>query len=359
MKPGIYEIGFLKNIVGDAPSTKWRVLDCARPKALVVGAAGGLGRALSGRLTEDGWLVAKVTRDGSRGKQRVVLPNGETLLLTGDALKDAASLLDSGFAPDRIFCAQGRTGAVGSLDSFEPENVSSVRHAVALGAETKAGVVLAGTLSVFVSSTEAPPEGCEESFVFDDGFALNGGYAASKWVADEFVRRAGGCVVRLGLLVPKVPPENEFLDALARQWASASPRVPPSNAQSIVHDVTPTEEAARIMAELARKDECPGVVNCSGGPITLSEWFDFFENGIPTGAGGGKAGKALMRAALNRESLRRDSRLFNVDLFQSTGARFSKKKLSSLGVKTVSLEDAKERWRTRMELASNVKTRRP
>ena len=235
-----------------------------------------------------------------------------------------------------------------AVDAFAPRerlaaaNEQATRNVIASAAATGSRLVVASTLSVFVSS-DMGGERHETSLRDSPSRMLLGGYAQTKAVADMMVEdaRAAGldaCSVRLGLLVPETPSTidpRSFLDVLVRgvRLVGAVPEI----CEEALVDLTPVDQAAAAMVAIAMMRDMPGIVHYANpesasldmmtrmilgeDPEVLpnEEWRRLIDD-LPS------IQRALLEAAFEKTRFiagRCASRpLANADLFQSTGRTY-------------------------------------
>jgi nucleoside-diphosphate-sugar epimerase len=166
-------------------------------KALVTGATGFLGGALTRRLLADGVSVRTFVRPG----RQPAVPTDDVWV--GD-LRDARALRGAVEGVDVVFHAGARVSTTGSWEEFEATNVRATEELVRLA--TQSGVrrvVHVSSLSVY----GVPHDGAvvSEDSPYETGGAERGFYARSKLAADQVASNAiaSGApvvIVRPGLL---------------------------------------------------------------------------------------------------------------------------------------------------------------
>lgn len=183
-------------------------------KALVTGATGFLGAAVTARLRAGGVAVRALVRGGRRG----TAADEECV---GD-LCDADSLARAVDGVDWVVHAGARVSTAGAWEEFEAVNVRGtealIERALAAGVRR---IVHVSSLSVFAVGHDGAT--IEEDGAYEDAAEDRGGYARSKLAADQFAsaamrRGAPIAVVRPGLLFGpgRLPP-------LARRSAALGP----------------------------------------------------------------------------------------------------------------------------------------
>ncbi|HMR06968.1 MAG TPA: non-ribosomal peptide synthetase, partial [Polyangiaceae bacterium] len=250
--------------------------DPARAAWLVTGATGSVGAhvlaELLGRTTGPIACVVRAADEGV-GKARLERALSATGLSCGDeplarlrvVVGDVAvpyfGLSERRYAAlareiQAVFHCAGRVHAVESYERLRSANVLGTLEALRFCRSAMPKVFHhVSTLSVFVSTDRATG-----SFSADDALEatrwVRGGYAQSKWVAEQLVRSAPPAgpqaIYRLGLITPHsatgrgtaTDQLGHLIRGLARLGAV------PRGLGALAFDVTPVDVAAQILAEL-------------------------------------------------------------------------------------------------------------
>lgn len=182
-------------------------------KALVTGASGFLGRALTARLRAGGIQVRALVRSG-RGA------SVEADEISEGDVRDASSLRLAVAGTDWVFHAAARVSTGGAWEEFETVNVGGTRDVICLA--TEAGVrriVHVSSLGVYAVASDGAV--VSEEGPFEEASGERGYYARSKLEADRVALQAAAAgapvaVVRPGLLYGpgRVPPLGRRVIAL-------------------------------------------------------------------------------------------------------------------------------------------------
>ncbi|WP_395735896.1 AMP-binding protein [Prosthecobacter sp.] len=263
---------------------------------LIIGATGFLGTALLPRLSG---RVLAMSRGGTlRGDVRL-----ERFGWDEAQWQQRASEVDTVIhlaADVRLFAPYAE---------LEPTQVTGTLNVLRFCATGRAKTLhYASTLSVFVDAD--PPESCcREDDLRRDITQVHGGYAQTKWVAEQLVLQARDrglrtAVHRLGLLSLN----TETGRGPALDWLTlALPGLVhlPANAMQEC-DLTPVDYAARVMAHLIHRN-AEGIFHiASPKPVTQAE-FAALHTSQPSNAVSTLAGHSSHRS---------------LNLFKSTGVRF-------------------------------------
>ena len=250
--------------------------DPARAAWLVTGATGSVGAhvlaELLGRTTGPIACVVRAADEGA-GKARLERALSATGLscsdenlarlrvVVGDVALPHFGLSERRYAAlareiQAVFHCAGRVHAVESYERLRPANVLGTLEALRFCRSAIPKVFhYVSTLSVFVSTDRATG-----SFSADDALEatrwVRGGYAQSKWVAEQLVRSAPPAgpqaIYRLGLITPHsatgkgtaTDQLGHLIRGLARLGAV------PRGLGALSFDVTPVDAAAQILVEL-------------------------------------------------------------------------------------------------------------
>lgn len=330
---------------------------------VVLGGAGHLGFRLVADLLSDPVIagVTVVSRNPSSLLDRAKgeLPPAEALRLASDprlsfatadlSKDDAGRHLATGLSRNgvgRVFNLTAHVDAFAHRKRLDGPNVRSAHAAIDLARRLGAKLIHASTLSVFVSSNGSGED--TETWLGDDpDVLLYGGYAQSKAIAESAVAAAMTAdlpaqIVRLGLLVPDARsklPSGHFLRTFIHALSLMG--TIPDEAEEAEVDLTPTVQAARAMATIARSQETGIFHYANPKSCTLStvvrsaarqapkerplrvvesaKWRRTLADlpGIPA---------SILASAFQKTRFleRRASQLpvLNADLFQSTGRRY-------------------------------------
>ncbi|MBX3247508.1 MAG: AMP-binding protein [Myxococcales bacterium] len=235
----------------------------ARDTIVLTGATGFLGARLHRALRARGHQVLALVRAPSdeAARRRV---DGDAL--AADVAQPKLGLSSRAFdeLAARAACVvhlAAHVSLAASFESLAPANVEGTRQALALATRAGARFVYASTLSVFVASDR------DDAVFFERDDATQpcvvaGGYAQSKWVAEQIARRAEVpcAIVRYGLLTPdradfEVPP-NDWLTRFVRDLAARGACPAELADDEIAFDATPvdhaTEATVRLVEQRAR-----------------------------------------------------------------------------------------------------------
>jgi dTDP-4-dehydrorhamnose reductase len=219
-------------------------------RALVIGASGQVGGALSEALTGRGDVVL-----GTHG--RVPSPGTQPLDLTDGA---AVERVLSDFGPDWIFCA----GALTNVDYCEehPEEAERVnrdgpREAAWAAARIGAGFVFYSTDYVF--------DGTAGPYAEDDPARPLSAYGRTKWEGEQAVRDAAtrSLIVRTAVVYGPERQEKNFVYQLIRRCRAAERMAVPKDQLS---SPTHNRDLAAASVELAERG-ATGVWHVAGTTI--------------------------------------------------------------------------------------------
>lgn len=163
-------------------------------KVLVTGASGFLGVPLVARLRADGMAVRALVRPGKEAGIQA------DEVATGD-LRDEPSLARAVSGVDAVVHCGARVSTSGSWEEFEAVNVLATRRLIALAADAGVGrFVHVSSLSVY----GIPYDGAvvTEDGPFEEGVEERGGYARSKFLADQLAREAIATGARVTIVRP-------------------------------------------------------------------------------------------------------------------------------------------------------------
>jgi amino acid adenylation domain-containing protein/thioester reductase-like protein len=331
----------------------------------LTGATGFLGARLLVELLErsDARVTCLVRasdeREGRRRIEEAVSFHGLTLgadasrvaVLSGDLERPRMGLSEEAHrelagAIDAVVHCAARVNVLAPYEALREANVEGTRRALRLAALGPQRFVLASTLSVFVSADPCPSV-CREDEGLEGTGRVFGGYAQSKWAAEQLVREAElerTTIVRLGLLTGDTETgamsERDLFSLFCRGTAELG-CVPESLDARLALDVTPVDFAAAAMAELVLCRE-PGTFHLASAQSLGAEelvgslrdfgvsvdvvsdavWRARLANAAATSEGAA-ASLALTRAfggsAFGDAAFERQRPL---DLFQATGVRF-------------------------------------
>ncbi|RYE92083.1 MAG: hypothetical protein EOO75_07470, partial [Myxococcales bacterium] len=154
---------------------------------------------------------------------------------------------------DVLVHGAARLHLLAPLDGLRADNVGGTIEALRWRRDSGGVLHHVSTLSVLVA-TDHPDAVLDESSDPRDAGRVHGGYAQSKWQAEELVRGAGGGAIhRPGLLTGDRatgrPAPGCQLARLLRGLAALG-AVPAGDHDALRVDVTPVDHAARAMARL-------------------------------------------------------------------------------------------------------------
>ena len=243
---------------------------------------------------------------------------------------------------DAIVHCAARVDVLAPFEALREANVEGTRRALRLASAGPQRIVLASTLSVFVSA-EPCPRVCREEEGLEGTARVFGGYAQSKWVAEHLVREAGlerTTIVRLGLLTGDTATgamsERDLFSLFCRGTAELG-CVPESLDARLALDVTPVDFAAAAMAELVRSGESGTFHLASAESLSAADLvtalrdFGLRVDVVPDATwrarlasaaltGRGAAASLALTRAFGGGAFERQRPL---DLFQATGVRFA------------------------------------
>ncbi len=216
---------------------------------LLTGATGRVGRHVLARLLAEGFDVIALVR-------RAVSLDARVRICIGDLTEPRFGLDERAWSSlarevDAIVHAGARVSAIAGYDELRGPNVLGTAHVIELARTGRPKALHhLSTLSVFVDAEETPVRVRED----DDATslrAIRGGYAQSKWVSEQLVRRAGlsGSIVRLGLVASGI-------DDLAIRFVRAvagKGRVPTTIAEEAAIDLTAVDHVADALALLVKE----------------------------------------------------------------------------------------------------------
>lgn len=229
---------------------------------LLTGGTGMLGLQLlkSGDLSDRPVFVLVRGKSVEHGTERLERLLGARLgdkvrVLRGDLGLDGLGLDEKiirELAPlvSEVIHAAGAVDLVRSYASLRDVHVGGTGRVMEVAARLGARLHHVSTLSIFVES-DLPGGVIVEGQELEPSRRIFGGYAQSKWVADDLAQRfpQGGSVLRLGLLTAEegaAPP----MDQLSRVIRGASVLGAwPSERDACSFDVTPVSCAARLVVK--------------------------------------------------------------------------------------------------------------
>jgi thioester reductase-like protein len=269
---------------------------------LVTGASGFLGRALIRQLRAAGLRVIGMSRgEGLRGDVR--LPH------FGWDEDEWQRMIEE---VDTVFHLAAVVQLFAPYAALRESQVMGTRNVLHFCAEGRSKALhFASSLSVFVDADPLEPW-CREDDLRRDIQRVHGGYAQSKWVAEQLVLRAAEAglaawVHRLGLLSVDTKtgegPAHDWLTLALPGLRTADP--------SLEMDLTPVDHAARVMTALAQT-AAPGIYHIANPqPVTLAQLVEVNDLAQHSAA----ASLAAMRSS--KCSFHR-----SLDIFKTTGIRF-------------------------------------
>jgi amino acid adenylation domain-containing protein/thioester reductase-like protein len=269
---------------------------------LVTGAGGFLGRAVTAELKRRGLRVIEMNRSsGLRGDVR--LPRFGWDPEKWDSLADEV---------DTVFHLAAEVKLFAPYAALRESQVEGTLNVLRFCAERRPKALhFASSLSVFVDADPLVPL-CFEDDLRRDVERVHGGYAQSKWVAEQLVLRAReaglACWIhRLGLLAL----DSMTGDAPANDWLTLALPGLAAAARSLEMDLTPVDHAARVMVHLACTAPLGIFHIANPQPVTLARLMELSLD-------------APRSAAASLASMRATHRGFHrsLDLFKATGVRF-------------------------------------
>lgn len=222
-----------------------------RPTMLLTGATGGLGRALTQRLSQNFRLLSVQRRDsGSQG--------GVEEVLVGDLRAPRFGLSPGAWSElkDRTDIGFHLAAVLSSNAPFEEHLAVNVRPLLALS-ELTTTLHLASSLSVSLSLDPRPQRLTMKSLGSQDTVVV-GSYAQSKWIAERVWRQLAkrGICLRYGQLLG-APSPTHLLTLTARGLVELG-CYPYDLATSLWMDLTPTDFAVeRTLVALRSELEAP------------------------------------------------------------------------------------------------------
>ena len=336
----------------------------SQPKVLLVGATGRLGKACVQALDEQDieahYVLRPEAKNETLNEKRVIRAR-----IDGATEHCLTDLRASGFFPDIVICAQGQTGLTGEFAHYYWPNVQSVENLAKFSQQVGARMVSAGSLSVFVSQNSPPPEVCFECERLDSNdYRCIGAYTATKWIAERKLLSAKAAVLRLGWLVERASCNDLLAEVLSafltiKKTVSAAECTGPEAS----FDCLPVDAAAKALVRYALLDQYPGVMHMAGeSPISVEFLLETLKLNRPmnvcsahdfrlaTHALPAKQALLLNRAFL-RQDLHKFPKLFNFDLFQSSGTAFDCGKAESAGLVCPEMDQLTELIEHRVFLA--------
>jgi thioester reductase-like protein len=253
-------------------------LDKSKRGVLLTGSTGMLGLELlrSGELDDREVYALVRGRTAEHGTERLERLLGEPLspnvrVLRGDLGLpslglDASTMEELGSRVGEVIHAAGAVDLVRSYRSLREVHVVGTGRVMELAARLGARLHHVSTLSILVE-TDLPGGTIHEGTQLMPHRRVFGGYAQTKWVGDDLAQRypLGGSVLRLGLLTAS-PGPSEPLDQLSRVIRGAAEiGAWPMSRDGCGFDVTPVENAARLIVRLI--DDPAGN---SAGPVHLA-----------------------------------------------------------------------------------------
>ena len=315
---------------------------------VLTGGTGFFGAHVRAALAARGHAVLCLVRadDDAAARERVG---------SGDAWAADMERPDFGLAPERLRLLHRRARRIvhlaarvhltDPLEALAAPNVDGTRAAIALAAAAGAPLLYASTLSVFVASDRM-----DELFTEDDDATrpcrIAGGYAQSKWVAEQLVRAApvASCIVRYGLLTPdyltfRAPP-RDWLVRFVRELATTGRAPPALDTDALGFDCTPVDHAAAATVRLIEGDARGTVHVCGAAPVTSRRLLAAIREEVALGgAGGALDGAATMLGAARATDMERFARHRALDLFAASGVRFGDVRARSYGVVAPAVDD--------------------
>lgn len=236
---------------------------------LVTGAFGFLGTALRAALPSDLRVVGLGRRapDSARG----------TRVLLGDVTAprmglDARTWDELADTVDAVFHLAADVNLVKHYPALRAAHLGSLGPVLdLLRAGRPKRLHLASTLSVVACQTPRPEIAYERALEGD--FALDGGYAQSKWAAEHAVRAVPDAqIVRFGLLTGdartgRAAPHCHLMTCI--RGLRELGRIPETEEEVFV-DVTPVDYAAATFARIAASPDAGVFHVCGAAPLALS-----------------------------------------------------------------------------------------
>lgn len=317
-------------------------------QVVLTGATGFLGAQLRRALIARGYEVVSLVRAPSdeAARARVGGP-----AFAADVRRPRCGLSPADYAAcvasaGCVVHLAAQVSLVASFERLASVNVDGTAHALALASDAGAPFVYASTLSVFVASARPPQRALEDDDAMGVG-ALAGGYAQSKWVAEQRVRRAAvpSCILRYGLLTPELAQRSvapdDWLARFSREVLAAG-RIPPELEDArLAFDATPVDHAAEATARLVAAG-ARGVVHIAGAePVSARRLADALRAALPKSAAPGAAlGEARLLGAARAEGGPRFVRQRALDLFAASGWVFDDRRARGYGVVAPAVSDA-------------------
>jgi amino acid adenylation domain-containing protein/thioester reductase-like protein len=318
---------------------------------LVTGASGFLGGAVLGELLggTDCTVVCLVRGPETVERDRVMDSlhrngNGDMLaeacsrcrMIVGDVSQPHLGMGSSRWAElaeevDVVFHLAADICLFKPYYNLKATNVDGVRHILEFcRVGPRKRLHLASTLSVFVDADPGVAV-CLEDDLRQDVTQVHGGYAQSKWVAEQLVIKArintdlAASIYRFGLLTANTvtghAPRNDWLTMFLGNVGSENASADEQNRSRLVFDVTPVNHAARVMVWLAL--HAPDNIYHIAGerPVSLSDLAPAWAKFRQSNTGSSRTGDASHLASLRANAPDRFHR--SLDLFKATDVRFS------------------------------------
>jgi amino acid adenylation domain-containing protein/thioester reductase-like protein len=317
---------------------------------ILTGATGFLGARVRAALAARGHTVLSLVRatDDVTARERVG---------RGEAWAADIERPDFGLDTERLRLLQRRARLVvhlaarvhltDPLQALAPANVNGTRAAIALAATAGVPLLHASTLSVFVASDRT-----DVLFMEDDDATqpcrIAGGYAQSKWLAEQLVRAASvpSCIVRYGLLTPapvtfQAPP-RDWLVRFVREVAAMGRAPPALETDALGFDCTPVDHAADATVRLIEAEARGTVHLCGAVPVTARRLLSAMrEEGVLDGAGMERDGTVTtVLGAARSTDAGRFARHRALDIFAASGVCFGDARARSHGIVAPAVDDA-------------------
>ncbi len=310
---------------------------------LLTGATGFLGTRLRRALAARGFEVISLVRASSTEHARARV-GAEAFVAELGKENCGMNTSDYEACVERaglVVHLAARVSVAASYEALAAANVDGTRHALQLASDAGVPFVHASTLSVFVASDRP-----DEVFFEDDEAlvpaSIAGGYAQTKWVAEQLVARAEvpTCVLRYGLLTAgrddlRAPP-GDWLVRFVREVAA---RDTPDglDTDAIGFDATPVDHAVEATLRLV-EGHARGTFHVAGAePVSARRLLRAVrEVGGPTTREGDEA---HVLGAARAHDPARFSRQRALDLFAATGVRFDDRRARAFGIEAPRVDD--------------------
>jgi len=239
------------------------------PTVLVTGAFGFLGTALRAALAPETRVFGLGRRAPSLGTETRVLLGDVTAPRMG---LDARTWVELADTVDSVFHLAADVNLVKPYAELRAAHLGSLGPVLEfLRTGKPKRLHLASTLSVVACQSPLPAVAYEHGL--DEHVALHGGYAQSKWAAEEALRDVEGAqIVRFGLLTGHAQTgraaQHCHLMTCIRGLRELG-CIPESAGEAFV-DVTPIDHAARALARIAERPETGVFHVCGAAPLALS-----------------------------------------------------------------------------------------